>query len=237
MAGGGLLIVALLIFGISVFLRVIEIEVTGVTKYTKGEIVEASGILSGDNILLLDTAAAELKIRQALPYIDEVSVQPSLPARIQITVSESRAVAVIDHRNTILLIDSSGKVLDRLDSAPRGFIEIRGFTPLEAEVGSRIRPMSGAETQLRSLTDVLSAFEGAGVLSEITYLDVTHISTISFGYTARFTVIIGGSANVSHKLNQLPVFIRMIEEEKPSEVTGVINMSDSSGEWIFTEER
>jgi len=234
---GALVAIALMIYGLSVFLRVMEVEVTGVTKYTKADIIEASGISAGDNILLLDAAEAERNIRAAMPYINEVSVQPSLPALIRISVSESTAVAVIDHRNSILLIDSSGKVLDILNAVPRGLIEIRGFTPLEAEVGSRLRAMSGGETQLRSMTDVLTEFEKAEILSEITYLDVTHISTISFGYTGRFTVILGGSANASHKLNQLPVFIMMIDEERPGEVSGVINMSNSTGEWIFVEER
>ena len=233
---GVLLTVMLVIFGISVFVRVMEIEVTGTTKYTTGEIIEASGISSGDNILLLDTAAAENNIKKAMPYIDKVSVRPSLPATIQILVSESKAVATIDHRNTVLLIDPYGKVLDKLDTVPKGLIEVRGFVPLEAEIGSQVRAMSGGETQLRSMTDVLSALERAGMLSEVSYLDVSNISTIHFGFTSRFIVMLGGSADVVHKLEKLPDVIIRINEEKSDDATGVINMSGSSGTWRFTEE-
>lgn len=231
-----LLTILLVLFALSVFMRVMEIEVSGVTKYSNMEIIEASGITAGDNILLLDTTAAEHMIKLAMPYISEVSVRPSLPATIQISVSESVAVATIEHRNAVLLIDPSGKVLDKLDTAPKGMIEIRGFIPLEAEVGSRLRAMSGGETQLRSLTEVLSAFESAGMLGEISYLDVSNISTINFGYAGRFQVMLGGSANIAHKLEQLPSFVSSIDRERPGDVTGTINMSNSP-EWIFTEDR
>lgn len=232
-----LLAIALLIFGISIFLRVMEIEVDGARKYNRTQIIEASGISAGDNIMLLDAAAAAQRIKLAMPYINDVTIEPELPATIRITVSESMAVAAIDHRNEVLLIDSSGRVLDRTSTLPKGLIEIRGFIPLEAETGNRLRAMSGSETQLRSLTEVLSAFERASVLSDVSYLDVTHISTISFGFTGRFTVVLGGSANVSHKLSQLPDFISRIDKEKSDDVTGVINMSDASGEWRFIEDR
>ena len=234
---GVVLTILLVLFALSVFMRVMDIEVSGVTKYTNGEIIEASGITQGDNILFLDTIAAEQMIKLAMPYIDEVSVQPSLPATIRITVGESIAVATIEHRNVVLLIDPSGKVLDELDTVPKGLIEVRGFVPLEAKVGSRVRAMSGGETQLRSLIEVLSAFESSGRLSDISYLDVSNISMIHFGYAGRFQIMLGSSADVEYKLSQLPSFIISIDQERSEEVTGTINMSSSTGKWIFTEDR
>lgn len=232
-----ILIVLLGIFGLSVFMKIMEIEVAGASYYTGREIIEASGILAGDNIMFLDTSTAAERILTEKPYISEVRIESVPPTAIRITVSESVPVASIRHRNEALLIDSSGRVLDKWETAPGNLIEIRGFTPLEAEVGSMMRAMSGSETQLRSLADVLQAFERAGILGDVTYLDVEHISTISFGYIGRFTVILGGATNVSHKLNQLPGSVSWIDEEKPGGVTGVINMSDASGEYRFIEDR
>jgi len=232
-----LLIIALTVFGISVFLRVMEVYVIGATVYSNEEIIEISGITRGDNILFIDSDAAASRIRAAMPYISEVVIRPSLPSAIRITVTESVAVAAIEHRGEIKLIDSSGRVLQLTDTLPSGLVEIRGFVPLEAEVGSRLRPMSGAETQLRSLTDVLSAMERAGCLEDVSYLDVEHIATISFGYIGRFTVILGGANNVGNKLSQLPVFISQIEARHSEGVTGTINMTtESSDRWTFRED-
>jgi len=231
------LIVTLVIFSLSVFLKIVEIEVAGASFYTGKEIIEASGILAGDNILFLNTAAAAESIISAKPYISDVTIESVPPTAIRITVNESVPVATIKYRFDILLIDSTGRVLEKLDTEPGGLIEIRGFTPLEAEVGNRMRAMSGSETQLRSLVDVLSALERANLLGDVTYLDVEHISTIRFDYIGRFTVVLGGSTNVSHKLSQLPGYVSTIDEERPGNVTGDINMSDSTGAYRFIEDR
>ena len=47
-----ILILFLMAFGVSVFLKIINIEVIGASVYTKEEIITASGITKGDNMLL-----------------------------------------------------------------------------------------------------------------------------------------------------------------------------------------
>jgi len=233
---GIILILALTVMGISVFLRVMEIDVVGAATYTKEEIITASGISRGEYIYFLDTDSAAKKIHATMPYISEVSIEPAPPSGVRITVSETSAIAVIKYPGGALIIDSSGKVLAREDAAPGGLIEIRGLVPAEAEteVGTRMRAPEGGETQMKSLTDVLSAIEKSGLISDISYLDVANIATISFGYDGRFTVVLGGSGNVSHKLSQLPQFVEGVNENHPPETIGEINMSDPSGKWRFT---
>ena len=233
---GIIVILALAVMGISVFLRVMEIEVVGAATYTKEEIIAASGISRGEYIYFLDADSAAKKIHAIMPYISEVRIEPAPPSGVRITVSETSAVAVIEYRDGVLIIDSSGKVLAREDAAPGGLIEVRGLIPMEAEteVGTRLRTPEGGETQMKSLTDVLSAIEKSGLIDDISYLDVANIATISFGYAGRFTVVLGGSGNVSHKLSQLPQFVDGVDRKYPQETIGEINLSDPSGKWIFT---
>jgi len=230
---GVLLILVLLVLGTGVFLRVINIEVTGAAKYSHEEIILASGITKGDNMLFRESDSAARRIRMAMPDISEVEIQTVLPDTVRITVRESKAVAAIAQPNGALLIDSTGRVLSKAETIKNELIEIRGFIPAEAEVGSRLRAASGSETQLISMTDVLAAFGRGDILDSVSYLDVTHIATISFGYIGRFTVILGGSGDADHKLSQLPGIVGMIDEERTKSATGVINMSDPSGEWRF----
>jgi len=233
---GIILILALTVLGISVFLRVMEIEVVGAEMYTKEEIITASGISRGEYIYFVDADSAAKKIRAVMPYISEVSIEPAPPSGVRITVGETSAIAAVEYPDGVLIIDSSGKVLARENAAPDGLIEVKGLVPAETEtgVGTRMRAPEGGETQMKSLTDVLSAIEKSGMIEDISYLDVANIATISFGYAGRFTVVLGGSGNASHKLSQLPQFVEGVNENHPPETTGEINMSDPSGKWRFT---
>ena len=200
---GALLIVIITVLGMSVFLRIMEIEVVGATVYTVDEIILASGIATGDNLLFLDIDGAVQSIRSAKPYISDVIIESAPPDTLRIIVSESFAVAKISHRDSVLLIDSSGRVLERVDSAPLGLIDVRGFTPSEAEVGSRLRALPDSETRLGSMLDIIAAFERAEITDGVSYLDVSNIGYITFGYGGRFRVILGSASNLNHKLTQL----------------------------------
>ena len=231
---GVFLVLVLLTLGIGVFLRVVDIEVAGLSMYTPDEIVLASGISAGDNMLFLESDAAVRRIRMAMPYINEVKIEFMLPATVRIVVKESKAVAAIEHQNAALLIDSSGRVLGKAGAVREGLIEIRGFIPSEAEIGSRLRAAPDSESQLTSITDILSALEREGFLDRVSYLDVTHIGAISFSYINRFNVILGGSGDADYMLSLLPDIVEKINEGSSEDATGRIDMSDSSKQPRFT---
>ena len=231
---GVIVVVVIGILGICVFLRVVDIDVTGDSKYSKDEILQASGISPGENLMFLDTDAAALRIRQAMPYIAEASIEPVFPNQARITVKDSVPIAVVDYQGTGFLIDSSGRVLDKAGDNREGLVEIRGFIPSEAVIGKQLKAALDSETQLGSMTEILSAFEKEGMLGSVSYLDVTRIATISFRYEDRFTVILGGSNDVLDKLAQLPEIVDKINTERSPDITGVIKMNDPSGAPRFT---
>lgn len=232
-----LAIVFLSIFGISTFMRVMYIEVTGASIYTDDEIVLASGISPGSNLLFLNAGAAAQRISGAMPYISEIKISRVMPAAVRIEVTESLALAAISYQGGILVIDSGGRILQRTDTVPSGLIEIRGFIPVDPETGSVLKTELGGEMRLRHLTDILEAMEKTGIYNDVSYIDVESIANISFGYAGRFKVILGSSSSALHKLSRLPGSIDTIDETRSPDETGVIDMSDPSGEWRFTPDR
>ena len=224
-----ILFTALIVMGVSVFLKIMVIEVEGATRYTKEEIIVVSGISAGDNIMFLDTDSAARRIQNAYAYINEVVIEPVPPYSVLITVTESNAVAYLEYQNNILLIDTAGKVLNRVESIPRGLIEVRGLTKFEAEVGGVLRPVAGNDTQVRSVGEVLAAFDRTGIMNDVSYLDVTHISKIIFGYMGRFKVLLGESKNADFRLHTLPVWGMNLLEQISAGVTGTLDISDPSG--------
>ena len=237
-----LLVIALTIFGMSVFLKIMHIEVNGARLYSEEDVIDASEIASGSNLLFINKSSVSDRIFDAMPYISEIKITRVMPDLIRIEVKETSAIASIRHENSTLLIDSAGRVLECVDdgskeAVPHGLIEIVGFTPVGPEPGKVMTAELGDETRLQYLKDVLASVEGAGIRRDVAYIDISSIANITLGYTERFRVVLGSAAEVSQKLRRLPGSIDTINEKHTSEETGVIDMSDISGGWRFTPDR
>jgi cell division protein FtsQ len=226
------LVLLFTLFGVSSFLRIVEIDVSGISLYTADEIIEASGISVGDNMLFLGRGKAEDTIKESKPYISEVRIVLALPDRITIAITESTALATVKYMGGVLLIDSAGRELERVDYEPEGLIELRGITPVGSEPGARLKIAADDETRLSFAVEVLTAIEDAGIQKDVHYLDVTSIANIAFGYTWRYRVLIGGPNNVAYKLSRLSATIDSIVRD---DRTGTLNMSESSepGKWFW----
>lgn len=111
------LILAVIVAGSIVFFKINTIEVEGNTHYTDEEIAEASGVTLGDNLMLTRDATVVARLLNALPYVSSITVSHRLPDTLVIKVTESDAQAAIyDGSGSWWLMDSSGKLLELLDS-------------------------------------------------------------------------------------------------------------------------
>ncbi|MCL2227063.1 MAG: FtsQ-type POTRA domain-containing protein [Oscillospiraceae bacterium] len=200
---GVLLIILFTLLGISSFLQIMDIQVVGAIRHSAEDIISVSGISAGDNLMFLDTDTAERRITTAMPFISEAFITRLLPDSIKIEVVESSPIAAVESRGDVYIIDSAGRILERTDSMPSGLIVVRGITPIEGIEGGQLRVAPGGETQLQHMRDVLTAFIREDIVDDISYLDVTHIAQINFGYLGRFRVILGSPSNLRQKLTLL----------------------------------
>jgi len=232
---GAFLIILLTLFGISGFLRIVEIEVDGSASYTKDEIISVSGISTGDNLLFIDANAAAKRIELAMPFINGATVTRVPPGIVRIEISESTALAYVAVFDEVLVIDSTGRVLQRGVFTPEGLIEIRGFTPGEVTEGTRLRAVQGGEYQLDILMDVLAAFEKESMEGYVSYLDVTYITQIEFDYRLNYKIVLGGPNNLRQKLTSLPIAIADVEETYSKDVTGTLK-AEQDGKWRWVSD-
>ena len=232
-AVGVVLLTVMTLIGISAFLRVVEIDVDGTTMHTYEEIIEASGLSQGDSMMYMNTQNVSRNILQSLPFVKDAQVTRNLPDRVLIEVTESVAIASVAFAGETLILDASGRVLKRLDGNPGGLIEIRGLSISDAKEGEQLRPETGAEINLQNMQDILAAIEREGMEGDISYLDVSNITNIHFGYLNLYRVILGGVRDLRHKLGELRPTVEQIEVVRPN-TPGDINMSDPSGEYKFS---
>ncbi|MCD8086154.1 MAG: FtsQ-type POTRA domain-containing protein [Clostridiales bacterium] len=142
------LILAVILGGSIVFFKINTIRVEGNVHYTEEEIVSASGVNLGDNLLLTRDTTVVARLLTQLPYVSSVTLSHKLPDTLVITVAESDAQAAIyDGSGSWWLMDSSGKLLELLSSDTGSAVE-DGETAsgdLEPEEDAEEADVSGAE--------------------------------------------------------------------------------------------
>jgi len=234
---GVMLISVMTVIGMSAFMRATEIKVEGASAYNYNAIVEASGLSVGDNLMFINLQTISQQIRSELPFVREANVLRILPNTIIIEVDESVAIASVTSAGTIYIIDSSIRVLAKyqaLESSPdlSGLIEVRGLEIEDSEPGSAIKAIFGAETKLQYAQDVLSALERENLSDDVSYLDVSNIVNVHFGFMGRYRVILGGStsmrpSNIRHNMGRLVESVPIVEERYPNTI-GDLDLSDES---------
>lgn len=212
-SGGGIVfgvlafvvIIAAIIFAMSVFFRVSAIEVTGEsTYYTKEQIIEASGVKVGDNLILLNRAGVAGRIKSQLVYVGEVEVSRALPNKVVIAVEEAGNSAVIETESGLWLIDRSGRLLSQCSMADAdSYIKVIGFSALSPKAGERITVAEGYDARVDYLIEILSALNLQHMENDVSLIDVSNSANAQFKYLDRFTVKLGVNENLEYKLGLL----------------------------------
>ena len=202
---GFVLVVIAAIFVMSVLFRVHDIRVEGNEHYTDEEIIKAIDIEDGDNLFFYDRIAAVSRALAKLPYVEEVSITRSLPDKITVTVTESKAMAYLVVGDEDWTLDHNCKVLGKAaDGEQDQLIPIVGFDPGTLLIGEQLQER--------------------GLASNVTRIDFSDLDAVKFSYGRKYTVILGSYSEVEYKFG---MFVSVMEKLKAGDV-GIINLSDTS---------
>lgn len=218
-----LMVVVAAIFVMSVFFRVSDITVEGNTHYTDTEIIRAIDIEDGDNLFFFDRFAAVSRVFAKLPYIEQVSVERSLPNKVVISVVESTALAYLELGDEQWTMDHSCKVLGKAaEGETAEMIPITGIDPGTLYIGEPLTTADGDQSIVDQLAEILYQMEARGLNGSVTKLDLSNPSSVEFSYGGRYTVILGNSENTEHKFGMIvAVMDKLLEGD-----TGIIDVSD-----------
>ena len=189
-----LLICAALVLGMSVFFRVAKIE----------EVVEASGIGTGDNLFFINRFSAASRIFSKLPYVDKAKVTRALPNRVTITIQESSAMAYVQADGGYWVLDQNCKLLKSVtESELTGLARVDGITPVEPKVGEVLNAGEADAPKVTYLAAILGQLLTRDMASKVTVIDLSDASNPGFTYDGRFTVRLGANENVEYKFGML----------------------------------
>ena len=221
-----------LIFVMSVFFRVSDIEVNGNVHYTDSEIIRAIDIEEGDNLFFFDRFAALSRVFAKLPYIEEVTVERKLPNKVIIDVTESTALAYITLGDENWTIDHNCKVLGKAaGDEVSNLITIRGISPGTLLIGEPMQTENGDTAVVEYLAEVLTQIEERGLAANVSEIDFTDKTAVTFQYGGRLTVNIGGGLKVGDKIWKFFWGLGKISVED----VGYLNLSDGATAHFMSE--
>lgn len=104
------------ILSVTVFFKIETINITGLSQYSKEQIEEASGIKTGDNLILIKKDAVADKIGSILPYTGEITIKRVFPSTIEIQVEDTKIESAVKSGGNYYILDGTGKVLKTVHS-------------------------------------------------------------------------------------------------------------------------
>lgn len=134
---GILAVVILTVLSTTVLFNLSKYRITGDTVYTEQQIIDASGVKVGDNLILMDAGAVKDRLIAALPYVDKVEVSRNIfTCALEIKLNPATAVANVKKNDRYYLVSENGRIMDAELKAPdKNCVVVLGFDPEYAKSG------------------------------------------------------------------------------------------------------
>lgn len=235
-------VVIALILGVTLFFKVDadKILVSGNAQYSEWDIVQASGLKDGENLLTFNRSAAAARIRLELDYVESVRFGIKLPDTVLIEVNEIEVTyAVKDTKDDWWLISSGGKVVGRATEEegriePGKTLGIRIVNPQvgHSAVADSDQPSVDADgntvpvihTNAQRLTtalDIYQYLERNGILGQVASLDVNNMGDIQLWYKDQYQVKLGDSSQLGYKISMMTQMIAQMDDYQ----SGVLDLT------------
>ena len=231
-----LAICAAIVIALTLFFKVDTIVVTGQERYTREEIVEASGVKPGDNLFLMNKNAVNQCIREALPYVEMVKrINRKLPDTLLIEVKECGKPLVVIQDGSAWLVSPKGKIVEQRAAGDAGeYGTISGVQILAPSVGTKIVLATEYAARQSSLLSLLTALEDAGMLDQVDGIHLDDPACISMDYAGRFTVEMLYEDDYVYKLKTLSAALDSGKIQ--DNMTGTFDMRREDGRTYFIQD-
>ena len=221
-----LVCVVSLILTLTVFFNTSEIKVSGNVRYTEAQVVKASGVEKGDNLLRMSKTKIKEKILKELPYVSEVQVIRELPSTVTIKITEAEpSCRYLVGENRWALLSQELRVMEITSVEPVETPILRGIeldVPAEGETAK-----ASSEISEKILLDLLTALKENDIIN-INSIEFTGPISVSMRLEDRVTAKLGGNSDLDYKVRMVK---RWISEALPS--VGEWSIDVTSGDKLY----
>ncbi len=220
-----------IVLALTIFFNINQINVSGDAVYSSEDIIEASNVVVGDNLIFLSKDKINEAVTTKLPYVGSVKIKRRLPSTLELIITKTEAAYAIVSNGYFTLLDKDGKVLEEDLEYVAETITIINFGEIEsAELGKYI--VLPNENSLEKLKTIREACEKGG-LKDITSIDLSDIYNINLVYQGRITLELGETDknNLQKKIDLGKAAIDTQNEENEL-YKGTINLTvEGKGFW------
>ena len=203
------------ILSLTVFFQINEITVKGDSPYTEEQIIGASGISLGENIIRCGADKVSDNLSKSLPYISSATVERSASGKVVINIRKAVPAWSFLNGEQAVIIDKTGKVLEI--GLPEKALEatiVQGATITYAVPGEEI--ILGEDVSLSFVKQLGTAFDGAGI-NRLTTLNLSDTDYIQALYDGRYKLIVGSTSGIDVKLALAAKVIERENEIDPNQ--------------------
>lgn len=221
---------AAVVMGATVFFRVEEMVVVGNVRYDAQQVIDATGIVQGDNLFGMNKFETARQIRRQLPYVEGVNIRRGWPDTLIITVSECEAAARVTGERGQWLISKSGKILELARGTAQNVIRVDGLNAVQPEAGLPLVVREEQQARGDSLLSLLQALEQHGILGKVTYIDMTSPSRVFMDFEDRFVVKLPVSGDFDYLLGAMGQAVATLENYE----TGTLDLTVKDYTVVFS---
>ena len=187
-----------LVLVFSLFFKINTITISGDKVYSDKMVADKSGIEMGENLFKVNGEKLTEKLSKDLPYIKSVTVERKLPDTIIINVEAAKEVAAITTKKGVVLLDETGKVLDKNASILKENVAVVNNVKLKEYIeGEKV--ILTDEKKTETLIKLFEAIKNAD-MQLLTEIDLKNVNDIKIKYDDRITFAVGSLTNIETKL-------------------------------------
>lgn len=189
-----------LVLVFSLFFKINTITISGDKVYSDKMVANKSGIEMGENLFKVNGEKLTEKLSKDLPYIKSVTVERKLPDTIIINVEAAKEVAAITTKKGFVLLDETGKVLDKNASILKENVAVINNVKLKEYIeGEKV--ILTDEKKTETLIKLFEAMKNAD-MQLLTEIDLKNVNDIKIKYDDRITFAVGSLTNIETKLSR-----------------------------------
>lgn len=178
-----------------------HISVTGSSHYGEAQLLSMSGIRAGRSIFFYSENSLRNDMN-SIPDIRTVSVNKSMPNRIDIVVSDITASAAILSPNGVYtLISSDGYVLSMGESTNKGLITIEGMTGVGFALNTYIDRQNSTIRTVGAVR-MIQAIENSPIKDKVRSIDLASSAYVTLSLDNNYTIVLGSLSTAPECVSQ-----------------------------------
>ncbi len=221
----------LIALSLTVLFPINQIVVAGSGYYPNEQIISASGLQLGENIIRCKADQVSDTLSKSLPYIDHAEVKRSISGKVTITVTETTGKYAVLYGDQCVILNETGKVLEIASGEKAINYAVVIHATVKEPVPGAMAVFTG-DVALEKLLTLGNALTAASI-DKVTSIDLTNMGDVTVTYDARLRLQIGTFSGLERKLALAQRVINRENELNPTQY-GIINLT-VEGKAYFSE--